>query len=110
MVFNAVYPLEDSFDFEGMKAAHKEFKAICDKLYSLLRKQTDDFTILSNESCMRCAKCTYPSGSCRYPEILFPAIEGYGIMVANLAKCAKICYMNGRNTVTYFGMLLYRNG
>ena len=35
MVFNAVYPLEDSFDYEGMRRGHRAFKALCDRLYVL---------------------------------------------------------------------------
>lgn len=107
MVFNGVYPLEDSFDFEGMTAAHKAFKTVCDNLYGLVNAQMTDFLLLSNESCIRCEKCTYPDSPCRFPDILFPSIEGFGILVATLADAAKIAYINGRNTVTYFGMLLY---
>ena len=38
MLFNAVYPLEDSFDYEGMMAGHKEFKKLCDRLYDFAKK------------------------------------------------------------------------
>jgi predicted metal-binding protein len=109
LVFNAVYPIEDSFDFEGMLAAHKEFKTICDKLYLMVNTQTNEFLLLSNESCIRCTKCTYPNSPCRFPDMLFPSIEGFGIVVADLAKHARIGYVNGKNTVTYFGMLLYHD-
>lgn len=33
MVFNAVYPLEDCFDYEGMMQGHSAFKDLCDRLY-----------------------------------------------------------------------------
>ena len=41
------------------------------------------------------------------PEKLFPAFEGHGIVVAEVAKLAGINYINGKDTVTYLGMLLY---
>lgn len=41
------------------------------------------------------------------PEKLFPAFEGHGIVVAEVAKLAGINYMNRADTVTYLGMLLY---
>lgn len=63
--------------------------------------------LLSNEGCNRCSHCTYPSAACRNPEMLFPSLEGFGINVFMLAKTADLKYMNGENTVTYFGMLLY---
>jgi len=109
LVFNQVFPLEDSFDFEGMRAGHAAFKDTCDKLYALVKAQTGDFLLLSNESCNRCEKCTYPDTLCRFPEKLFPSIEGFGILVADLAASANINYINGANTVTYFGMLLFHD-
>ncbi len=109
LVFNQIFPLEDSFDFEGMRAGHATFKQTCDKLYELVKPQTGDFLLLSNESCNRCEKCTYSDSPCRFPEKLFPSVEGFGILVAGLAEAAKINYINGPNTVTYFGMLLFND-
>ncbi len=106
MVFNAVYPLEDSFDYEGMMAGHRAFKELCDRLYDLASKQFPSMCLLSNEGCIRCKHCTYPTAACRMPERLFPALEGFGIQVAQLAKAAELSY-GGAGVVTYFGMLLY---
>jgi predicted metal-binding protein len=107
LVFNAIYPIDDSFDFDGMLAAHKNFKTVCDKLYSFVNSQTKRFLLLSNESCIRCTKCTYPNSPCRFPDMLFPSVEGFGISIASLAEHAQISYFNGKNTVTYFGTVLY---
>ncbi len=107
MVFSAVYPLEDCFDYEGMKKGHKAFKELCDRLYMLIQKDISSFHLLSNEGCKRCDHCTYPSADCRKAEMLFPSLEGYGINVMKLAQNADLRYNNGKNKVTYFGMLLY---
>lgn len=107
MVFSAVYPLEDSFDYEGMIKGHDAFKDLCDRLYALVKPRLGDFLLLSNEGCKRCKTCTYPSAPCRKPERLFPSLEGFGIHVAKLAAKGNVKYTNGENTVTYFGMLLY---
>lgn len=107
MVFNAVYPLENSFDYEGMMRGHSAFKNLCDRLYAAIKPQMQSFLILSNEGCKRCKNCTYPSAKCRYSEMLFPSLEGFGINVAKLAETANLKYINGDNTVTYFGMLLF---
>ncbi len=107
MVFNAVYSLEDAYDYAGMIKGHDAFKDLCDRLYTLAKTQRHDFLILSNEGCRRCKTCTYPSAPCRKPERLFPSLEGFGIHVGKLAASANIKYTNGENTVTYFGMLLY---
>ncbi len=107
LVFSTVYPLEDSFDYEGMFAAGRDFKRVCDSLYELIRPNLPRFLLLSNEGCGRCAQCTCPDEPCRFPEKLFPSVEGFGIYVNQLAESAGIKYINGANTVTYFGMLLY---
>lgn len=107
MVFNAIYPLEDSFDWEGMQTGHREFKDACDRLYERVRPQLSRFLLLSNEGCIRCKTCTWPDAPCRFPEKLFPSLEGYGVYVNRLAERAGLKYINGANTVTYFGMLLY---
>ena len=107
IVFNAVYPLEDSFDYEGMMQGHSAFKDLCDRVYELVKPQLHKFLLFSNEGCKRCKICTYPSAPCRQSERLFPSLEGFGIHVSQLADCANIKYVNGENTVTYFGMLLY---
>lgn len=107
LVFSAKYNLQGSFDYEGMVLGHNEFKKVSDRLAALARKEQPDFLLLSNEGCMRCKECTYPHSPCRFPERLSPSVESYGIMVSSLAKSAKINYVNGQNTVTYFGLLLY---
>ena len=107
MVFNAVYPLVDSFDYEGMLQGHDAFKDLCDRLYEFVKPQMHKFLLLSNEGCKRCASCAYPSAPSRQPERLFPSLEAFGIYVSKLADKAGTKYVHGKNTVTYFGMLLY---
>ena len=108
LVFSSVYELEDSFDFEGMSRGHAGFKKVCDEFYDMIKPRMEgEFILLSNEGCKRCKTCTYPDAPCRFPERLFPALEGYGIYVNKLAQSAGMKYINGQNTVTYFGMLLY---
>ena len=107
LVFQTVYPIEDSFDYEGMVEAGRDFKQVTERLYALAKPVLPKFLLLSNEGCGRCEKCTCPDAPCRFPEKLFPAVEGYGIYVNKLAESAGLKYINGKNTVTYFGMLLY---
>ena len=40
------------------------------------------------------------------PERLFPALEGYGIQVMELAKAAGLRYYEGSLWILYFGMFL----
>ncbi len=107
LVFSCKYDLEDSYDFEGMEEAGIEFRRTCDKLWDKLEGLGNGFLLLANGGCLRCEKCTYPDSPCIMPEKLFPAFEGHGIVVAEVAKLAGINYINGKDTVTYLGMLLF---
>lgn len=103
LAFSVKYDLEDSFDYEGMVAGMQQFKETCRILHEGLRGQVEDFLLLANEGCDKCEKCTYPDAPCRFPDQTHGALEGYGIFVSELAKQAGIHYINGANTVTYFG-------
>ena len=55
--------------------------------------------------CGVCAKRT--NEPCRHPELAMPSLETYGIDVSELAASSGMKYINGQNTVTYFGALLF---
>jgi predicted metal-binding protein len=107
ILFNKKYDLEDSMDFTGMETALKDFKHLSRNLAVEIKTELNDYLILSNEGCGICKECTYPDKPCIFPEKAHDAIEGYGIFVSKLAQQAGINYINGQNTVTFFGALLY---
>ena len=107
LLFSCKYDLEDSFDFEGMTAGLHAFKKTVDAFDAELKSLLTDYHLLANEGCGRCESCTYPSAPCRFPSNLHPSLEGYGFVVSELAKNAGIRYINGADTVTYFGALLF---
>jgi len=92
--------------FEGMADFQKT-------LVGLKKDLLDEFPekrllLLGAGSCSICKKCTYMEGEpCRFPEKAFPSVEACGIDVMSLSKTAGVKYNNGRNTVTYIGVILY---
>lgn len=106
-LFSKVYVVEDFLDMSSMLEAMKDFKNTARMLDKKIRGTLGPGQILSNESCDRCKTCTYPNGPCRFPDELHHSIEGYGFYVSELAELAGIKYMNGANTVTFFGGVLY---
>jgi predicted metal-binding protein len=107
VLFNTVSQLEDSFDFEGMMQASAR---LCEKLreVDIALKQTDlEYRVFGSGSCYSCEKCSYPDNPCFHPDMLFTPIEACGINVVTLSKEAGLSYVNGANTVTFFGMVLY---
>ena len=107
LVFSVKCDLDDSFDYEGMLAGGKRFKEICRAVDQAAEPLLEKYLILSNEGCGLCKECSYPDKPCRFPQRAHGALEGYGIMVSRLAAQAGIRYINGANTVTYFGGLAF---
>ena len=109
LVYQTVTELEDSFDFEGMVAAKKATYPIAQKL----RKVFDDMKIskvlhLCAGGCGVCPVCAKRTNEpCRFPKLAMPSLEAYGVNVSQLAKAADMNYINGQNTVTYFGAVLF---
>ena len=109
LVYQTVTELEDSYDFEGMIDAKK----LCSKIALKLRPEFKALDIsnvlhLGAGGCGVCEKCAKQIGEpCRFPEIALPSLEAYGVNVSELAKTAGMKYINGQDTVTYFGAVLF---
>ena len=106
LLFSVKYNLEDSFDFEGMTEGMNDFKRVAREFENHIKPYLMEYLMLANEGCGICKSCTYPNNPCRFPEMVHGSLEGYGLFVNELAKAAGINYMNGANTVTYFGAIL----
>ena len=109
LVYQTVTEIEDSFDFEGMIAAKKKSYPLAQSL----SKVFSDLNItnvlhLGAGGCGVCECCAKKTNEpCRFPEKAMPSLEAYGINVSDLAKNAGMNYINGQNTVTYFGAVLF---
>lgn len=109
LVYQTVSELEDSFDFEGMMEAKKRSYGITHQL----RKALDAIPFqkalhLGAGGCGVCEVCAKRTNEpCRFPERAMASLEAYGINVSQLAKAAGMKYINGQNTVTYFGAVLF---
>jgi len=105
---NSITHLEDSFDWEGMTEGGK---GLC-KLLIDIKGYADsygmnDYRIFGGGGCYGCEDCSYPDVPCHHPDLRFTPIEACGINVMKLAKDAGFKYINGQNTVTFFGMILF---
>ena len=109
LVYQYVGILEDSFDFEGMVAAKKRhYKLSFAVRDSVSRESGIRCLHLGAGGCGVCKKCTKESGEpCRHPDLAMPSLEAYGINVSMLASAAGMKYINGADTVTYFGAVLF---
>ena len=109
LVYQTVGTLEDSYDFESMMEAarlHNELSRALAKWFATLpfAKKLH----LGAGGCHMCGVCAKRTNEpCRHPELAMPSLETYGINVSELAASSGMKYINGQNTVTYFGALLF---
>ncbi len=127
LVYQTVGMLEDSYDFEGMMEAGLRHNQLAQKLWDF----TDELGIPAGHSvsnvhrtvsqgveevihlgaggCRLCEICGKREGvPCRFPKRAMGSLETYGINVSLLAPLAHMKYINGQNTVTYFGAVFMR--
>lgn len=106
-VFTSLANLEDKYDMDKWLEARIIHEAITEKVVHIFRSEFPKILTLSAEGCTVCKKCTYPEKPCRLPERMFPATEGFGILVTQLSKICDIKYNNGANTITYFSVIFF---
>ena len=110
MVYQTVGTLEDSYDFEGMMEAGAQHNQL---MKTLRERITGEETLarslyLGAGGCRMCETCAKRTNEpCRHPSLATASLETYGVNVSELASLAGMKYINGQNTVTYFGAVLF---
>ena len=114
ILIQTIYPLEDSYDFEGMQdgqAVHTEnIHKVRDYIETEKIKENifyDKMKILGAGGCMLCPKCGIIDGiPCRFPDKAVSSVEGYCMNVAHMTNSHGLKYINGENTVSYVAVFL----
>ena len=107
LLFTTATKVEGQFNLRGWMDAREEHEKITEHIANSFRQEYPNALILSSEGCTICKDCTFPNEPCRFPDRMFPAVEGYGIFVMKLAPKVGIKYNNGKETITYFSMILF---
>ncbi len=110
VIVTKVYSIKNNYDMKSMFEGIADFQRALIKLKEDIKYQFSGkrFLLLGAGSCFICEECTYEDGNpCRFPEKAFPSLEACGIDVMSLSKRVGVKYNNGKNTVTYLGVLLY---
>lgn len=109
LVYQTIGLLEDSYDIEGMAEAAAKHNILSQKLKNLLAQENFAKELhLGAGGCHLCPVCARVENlPCRHPEDAVSSLEAHGINVSKLAAVCGMKYINGQNTVTYFGAVLY---
>lgn len=110
LVYQTIGRLEDSYDFEGMMEAGQKHNDLAQQVRNLADEMGyRDVLHLGAGGCRVCDVCGKKVGEpCRFPDRAMASLEAYGINVSQLAALCGMRYINGKNTVTYFGAVFFR--
>ena len=109
LVYQTIGQLEDSYDFEGMMEAAHTHSQLSERLRPVFASCGLERTLhLGAGGCHVCSVCAKRTEEpCRHPDLAMASLETYGVNVSQLARLCGMKYINGENTVTYFGTLLF---
>lgn len=109
VVYQTVNELEDSYDFEGMMDAGQKTNDLAQNLTEWLKEHNyKDFMHLGAGGCRVCERCGKKDDiPCRFPDKAMASLETYGVNVSELASLADMKYINGKDTVTFFGTVFF---
>jgi len=110
LLLQTVHRLVSNFDMKGMLAAakvhDKVFREVFEKIGN--RYPGEKILPLAAGCCNSCEKCAYLDNKpCRNPGQAVSSVEAYGMNVIALEKSAGLPYYNGKNSVTYVGLILF---
>ena len=110
VIWQNIYPLEDSFDFEGMMDGKLKHDVMTYKIAEILQEDGgfNDMLILGAGGCTLCDTCGAKSSQpCLNPKKALSSLEAYGINVSKIEDITDMKYINGVNTVSYFSGAFY---
>ena len=109
LVYQIVGAIKGNFDFDGMTVAKRRSFTLAQELRAVFSVRGIKKALhLGVGGCGVCEVCAKLSGEpCRHPELALSSLEAYGVNVSELACAAGMRYINGENTVTYFGAVLF---
>lgn len=109
LLYQTIGQLEDSFDIDGMTDAARNHARVSQRVQSAVAPLVADGCFhLSCGGCHLCESCAKVENQpCRFPDKALMPMEGVGVDVYNTVKDTPLKYINGQNTVTYFGMVLF---
>lgn len=108
ILYQTIGTLEDSFDFEGMMEAGQNHNLCSQRIREKLESILPEHLHLTGGGCHLCERCAkLDDAPCRYPDKALTSLEGCGIDVYRTSQATTLKYINGENTVTYFGIILF---
>jgi len=111
ILIQTIYPLEDSYDFEGMRDGGELHSENIGKVLKYIKENLtfNELLVLGAGGCALCSRCGIIDNiPCRYPDKSISSIEGYCMNAADMTNSHGLKYINGENTVSYVAVFLMK--
>ena len=108
-IFSTIAEVDDITNFEAALKTRMEHERVTQQVVEIFRKHFGKVQALSTESCEICEKCAWPDGPCRHPELMYPCVESFAIVVSNVAEKHNMSFDNGANVITWFSMVFFND-
>ena len=114
ILIQTIYPIEDSYDFEGMQDGGNVHSGNIHKTLDYIKEtgvcgNPANLKILGAGGCNLCPKCGILENiPCRFPDKAISSVEGYCMNVAKMTESHGLKYINGANTVSYVAIFLLK--
>ncbi len=111
LIIGTITEVNDIANIQETLATRGDHEAITGQVARLLQAQGVQPYILSTEACALCQRCAYLDGRpCRFPERMHPCIESQGINLIPTLENLGMPFLYGENVVTWYSLLLFREG
>lgn len=108
LIFQTVTEIEDSYDIMGMQEAKLKHSKVAKTINQNIKNRYSNYLQLTAGECSVCPICAkVEEKPCRFPEQAISSLEAYCMNVSILSELCNMKYINGENTVTYFGAFLF---
>ena len=103
------YENVDFSDSEKLEGMMNGFRDICRNVMVECRKEGFDVIAFADGPCSYCKECAFIKGkNCYHPEMQVPSVSGYGIDMTSYMKGIGIEFSFSKDSVTLYGVLLFR--
>ncbi len=111
LLIGTITEVSDIANIQESLATRGDHEALTSQVAELMKAQGIHPYILSTEACAVCDRCAILDGQpCRFPERMHPCIESQGINLIPTLESLGFPFQYGENVVTWYSLLLFREG
>ncbi len=111
LLLGTITEVSDIASIQETLSTRGDHENLTNQVAEMMAQQGVHPYILSTEACAVCERCAILDGQpCRFPERMHPCIESQGINIIPTLESLGFPFQYGENVVTWYSLLLFREG